>query len=94
MGIDKLSSGRSITIEKLTESKFFYWKQKITVILPYREIDHTIFSRNKYRKENPQYFKWMQCDKPAQAIIGLSLSDDMLEHVQIASTASEMYESI
>lgn len=80
MDVDKLNGGCDTAIEKLKESSFFV-RKKTGLILTYREVDHTISSLKEFCDESLEYSKWVQCDKLAQAIIGLYFSDDRLEQV-------------
>lgn len=81
-------------IEKLTESNYHVWKQKIELVLTYRDVDLVVTEENFHEEGSPEYEKWVRADKLAQAIIGLTLSDDMLEHVREAGTAQEMLKNI
>lgn len=69
MDVDKLSGGRGIAIEKQTESNSFVWKQKMNLILTYREVNHTVFSQNEYREKSPEYSEWVQFKELAEAIL-------------------------
>lgn len=60
----------------------------------YREVDHVFVPSSVPEAGSETHEKWMKSDKIARAIIGLSLSDDMLEHVRDSSSAKEMYDSI
>lgn len=84
----------SVKIEKLDESNFHIWKQKIDLILAYREVDHVVSETNPHVDGSPEHSKWKQSDKVARAVIGLSLSDEMLNHVRGVTTAKDMLESI
>lgn len=84
----------SIKIDKLTDSNFHIWKQKIDLILTYREVDEVASQDNPHKSGTPEFKKWTQLDKQARALIGLSLSDEMLEHVRGASTAKQMLDDI
>lgn len=79
---------------KLTENNFHVSKQKIELILTFREVDHVTSERNPHIDGTDYYKKWLQKDKLARAIIVLSLSDDMLEHVREISSSKEMWDSI
>lgn len=81
-------------MEKLTEHNFHVWKQKIDLIIAYREVDHVVSERNPYDEGSSEHKRWVRSDKVALPVIGLSLSDDMLEHVRGLETAKEMLESI
>lgn len=84
----------AVKVEKLTEHNFYVWKQKVELILAYREVDHVVSERNPHDEGSGEYKEWVQSDKVARAVIGLSLSDDMLEHIRGLQTAKEMLERI
>ena len=84
--------GGSTKIEKLNDSNFHAWKQKITLLLALRDLDNLIDDDPPTEKD--EYLQWSKKDRKAQAIIGLSLSDEHLEHVRETATAKEMWESI
>ena len=84
----------TVKIEKLTDENFHVWRQKIDLLLTYREGDHVISTRNPYEMGTSDYKTWVQHDKIARAIIGLSISDDMLEHIRGLDTAKDMLDSI
>jgi len=90
MNSDKLG----VTVEKLNEHNFHTWKQKIALVLAYREVDAVLTTPKPKEGTAEQQAAWARNDNVARAIIGLSLSDSMLEHVRDLSTASEMFESI
>ena len=79
-------------IEKLTESNYHVWRQKIELILAFREIDHLIEVGRPSEQVDSE--KWTKDDAKARAIIGLTLSDEHLEHIRDCTTASEMWSTI
>lgn len=94
MDTKKLGGSCGTAIDKLKESNSHVWKQKINLILTYREVDSVRFQPNTFQEGSPEYLQWIQCDKLASAVTGLSLSDDMLEHVRGVTSGKEMYEYI
>lgn len=94
MDSDKLVGSGALRIEKLSDDNYHIWKQEIELVLAYREVDVAVIEENQFQRGCPEYTKWKQCDKMARAIIGLSLSDDMLEHVRECSSAREMLQNI
>ena len=81
--------GGSMKIDKLTDSNYHAWKQKIVLLLSLKDLDEFI-------EENPptdttELAKWNRKDRKARAIIGLSLSDEHLEHVCDVETAKEIW---
>ena len=84
--------GGSMKIDKLTDSNYHAWKQKIVLLLSLKYHDDLI-------EENPptdtaELAKWKKKDRKACAVIGLSLSDEHLEHVRDVKTAKEMWTAV
>ncbi|CDF39993.1 unnamed protein product [Chondrus crispus] len=87
--------GGSIRIDKLTDSNFYVWKQKIQLLLALRDVDQYIVEGRVPSEERAkERKKWIRGDSKAKALIGLSLSDEHLEHVRDVDTAHEMWEAI
>ena len=103
--------GSATKIEKLTDSNFHFWKQKIVLLLALKDLDDFIEDdppaptvkgdptetgevEGDKQKVNAEFTAWTKKDRKARAIIGLSLSDEHLEHVRDASTAKEMWKAI
>ncbi|CDF39664.1 unnamed protein product [Chondrus crispus] len=87
--------GGSIRIDKLTDSNFYVWKQKIQLLLALRDVDQYIVEGRVPSEERAEERKkWIRGDSKAKALIGLSLSDEHLEHVRDVDTAHEMWEAI
>ena len=85
--------GGCIRIDKLTDSIFYAWKQKIQLVLALRDVDQYIIEGRVSSDEHPEErSKWIRGNSKAKALIGLSLSDEHLEHVRDAETAREMWE--
>ena len=87
--------GASLRIEKLTDSNFYIWKQKIQLLLALKDVDHNVIeSEVPGLPESDDRRTWLRGDIKAKAIIGLSLSDEHLEHVRDCETAKQMWEAI
>jgi len=84
--------GTSTRIEKLHDANFHAWKQKIVLVLALKDLDDLIEMDPPEEKED--FSKWVRKDRKARAIIGLSLSDEHLEHVRDVETAKEMWHTI
>ena len=82
----------SIKIEKLNDNNFHAWKRKIQLVLALRDLDQYIDDDRP--DGDAEQKSWDKGDRKAQAIIGLSLSDEHLEHVTEGSTAKEMWQTI
>lgn len=87
-------SGSSVKIEKLNDSNFHAWKQKIVLLLALRDLDEHIDDDARAPEDDPEKLKWEKGDRKAKAVIGLSLSDEQLEHVRDVRTAKEMWDTI
>ena len=85
-----------IRIEKLNDSNFHSWKQKIELVLGHREVDDMIdpVLRPSRPGQADELVKWMRKDKTARLTIGLTLCDEMLKNVSHTSTALEMWQEI
>ena len=69
----------SIRIDKLTDSNFYVWKQKIQLLLALRDVDEYIVAgRVPSEKHAEERKKWIRGDSKAKALIGLSLSNEPL----------------
>ena len=83
--------GGSSKIEKLNDSNFYVWKERIVHILALKDLDAFI---EDLPTEDIGSAVWKKNDRKARAIIGLSLSDEHLEHVRDVKTAREMWNVI
>ncbi len=88
------SGSAGIRIEKLNETNFFSWKQKIELVLGHREVDDMVDPiLCPRRPEDPEELqKWIRKDKTARMTIGLTLSNEMLKNVCHTVTALEMWQ--
>ena len=80
----------SATIDKLNASNFHTWKQKIKHLLALKDLSEFI-ENDAAAHDTPE---WRKRDVKAQAIIGLTLSDELLENVREVTTTSEMWKTI
>ena len=80
-------------IDKLVDSNFHVWKQKVELVLGDRGVtDHILDTSTP---DDPlELAQWKKDDAKAKAVIGLTLSNDLLEHVRGLETAFEMWEAI
>ena len=81
-------------IEKLSESNFHVWKQKVELVLAFRELDDHISDSVSAPQTDPEHAVWVKADAKARAVIGLTLSDEHLEHVRDCETAGAMWSAI
>eukprot|EP00171_Calliarthron_tuberculosum_P023570 IDg23570t1 len=84
-------------MQKLNDSNFHSWKQKIKYVLAHRQVDKMIDPRlrpDKPPDDNEEVLEWLRKDKTAQMTITLTLSDEMLKNVSHTTTALEMWRKI
>ena len=79
-------------IDKLNDSNYHAWKQKIVLLLSSKDLDVLIEERPP--NHIAELAKWKKKYPKARAVIGLSLSDQHLEHVRDIATANEMWTTI
>lgn len=84
------SGGVNFRIERLTDSNFHVGKQKIELVLAFKEVSfYTLSSARRPTPNDDDAGKWFREDAKARAVIRLSLSEKHLEHVRdCASTAT------
>ena len=88
-----MESKGNFKIDKLVDSNFHVWKQKVELVLGDREVTEHIL--DSAAPEDPSALaQWKKDDAKAKAVIGLTLSNDLLEHVRGIETAYEMWEAI
>lgn len=86
------SESSSVKIEKLDNSNYYAWKQKILLLLSLRDVDDHIDSERP--EDDDQIEAWRKKDKKAKALIGLSVSDQILEHIRHVDSAAGMWTAI
>ncbi len=71
------SGATGIRIEKLSDTNFFSWKQKMEIVLGHREVDDKVdpILCPRLPKDPEELHQWIRKDKTACMTIGLSLSD-------------------
>lgn len=69
---------------------FYVWKQKIGLILTYREEDEAVLKLNIQYSNAREFKKWFQFYNLTGNIILLSLSDYILEHLRGVSTSKKV----
>jgi hypothetical protein len=91
-----MESGGGFKIDKLNDNNYHTWKQNIELLLAFRDLDEVMFEAPpadmEINLEVAILFK--KKDTKAKAVIGLTLSDDHLEHVRSAKTAAEMWTAL
>ena len=77
-------------IDKLDHSKYHFWKVRIEHLLILKDLDSFLEEDPPNSTDSAAVALWHEKDKKAQAIIGLSLSNDLLENVREVKTTKEM----
>jgi len=84
-----------IKIDKLTETNFLEWRQRIKVILALRDLEDMLDEDGKPTDtEDRELAMWKRRDTKASAIIGLTLGSEQLEHVSGCKTTAEMWSTL
>jgi len=84
-----------IKIDKLTETNFHEWRQRIKMILALRDLDDMLDEDGKPTDaETRELAVWKRRDTKASAIIGLTLESEQLEHVSGCKTTAEMWSTL
>jgi len=86
------SENISPKIEKLNYSNYYAWKHKISLLLALKDLDEHLVSARPETAE--LLLAWEKKDRKAQAIIGLTLSDQILENVRHVDSAAAMWLTI
>ena len=90
------SENSSVKIEKLDNSNYHFWKIRIQHILTLKDLENYLDEEPPTSETSTpaEITKWRKLDKKAQAIIGLTLSDELLENVREVETAKAMWTAI
>jgi len=84
-----------IKIDKLTETNFHEWRQRIKVVLALRDLDDMLEEDGKPTDaEDSKLALWKRRDTKASAIMGLTLGSEQLEHVSGCKTTAEMWSKL
>ena len=87
-----MESFSGVKIEKLGEDNFHVWKQKVELLLALKDLDEHLESTRP--TDGEELSAWKKKDAKARAVIGLTLSDEHLDHVRDTDSASEMWKAI
>lgn len=91
---ERAGGSGALRMEIISDGNYRIWKQKDELVLDYCKADVAIVEENQFQQDSPKYTRWNQCDETACAIVGLSISEDKLEHVRECSSAREMLQNI
>jgi len=84
-----------IKIDKLTETKFHEWRQRIKMVLALRDLDDMLDEDGKPTDaEDREFAVWKRRDRKESAIIGLTLGSEQLEHVSGLKTTAETWSTL
>ena len=86
------SDSSSVKIEQVKESNYHAWKIRIQHVLTLKGLKQYVLDDPP--TESNLLESWTEKDHKAQAIIGLTLSDELLENVRDVGTAKEMSNAI
>jgi hypothetical protein len=94
--MDQGGSFGGFKIEKLTASNYLTWKQKIEQILAFRELHEVVFNigSTNVMLDAAAAAEFQKKDAKAKAVIGLTFSDENLEHVRGVESAAKMWFAI
>jgi len=82
-------------IDKLTETNFHEWRQRIKMILALRDLDDILDEDGKPTDaETRELALWKRRDTKASAIIGLTLGSEQLEHVSGCKATAELWSTL
>lgn len=74
------SDSTALKIEKLTIENYATWKIRVGHVLAIKDLEETL--NEDPPKNAKDLLVWNKKDRKARAIIGLALSDDLLENVR------------
>lgn len=78
---------------KLNESNFYVWKQKMELVLMLRGVENTITTINYFHSGMEDYDKWNEEDKAACAV-WISLPDNTMKQTRDDTSAKEVLDTI
>jgi galactitol-specific phosphotransferase system IIB component len=80
----------------LTASNYHTWKQKIELVLAFRELDEVVFDigSTNVMLDPAAAAEFRKKDAKAKAVISLNLSDEHLDHVRGSESAADIWLAI
>lgn len=79
-----------LKIDKLKDDKFHIWKNRVQLIMSFRELDDYLTAEPPCA-ESSEYTTWSKSDRKSKSKIGLTILDSHLEQFQRATTARSMW---
>jgi hypothetical protein len=94
--MDQGGSFGGFKIEQLTASNYHTWKQKIELVLAFRELDEVVFNigSTNVMLDAAAATEFRKKDAKAKAVIGLTPSDEHLDDDRGSEYAAEMWLAI
>lgn len=89
-----MNSEGGMNIEKLNKTTYYVWKHSIELVLTYLKAVEVVDKENPHAKESKEYIERNQRDKLACPLIGLSLSDEILESLRNCKTTKQILSNI
>jgi len=84
-----------IKIDKLTETNFYQWRQRIKMVLALRDRGDMLDEDGKPKDADTRELAvWKRRDTKASAIIGLTLGSEQLEHESGCTTTAAMWSTL
>ena len=87
------SESSTTKIEMLNNSNYHHWKIRIEHLLILKDLENFLFDDPPISDSSTatQIELWKKRDKKAQAIIGLSLSNELLQNVRDVTSTKDMW---
>lgn len=86
--LNAMNAFNGFKIEKLRKDNFHTWKRKIELLLTIKDLDDPFVTSAPTDKDGLR--KWKKYDAKARGYIGLTLSDEHLNHVRDVTTAADL----
>lgn len=83
-----------LTFEKLNNDNYFTWKYRMEMLLKKESVWKAISDATSASSTTTSDPNWIEKDKKAMALIGLSVMDNQLQHIRNSKTAKESWESL
>lgn len=84
----------SLKIDKLAENNYHIWRQKVELLLSFKELGDHIKENDTDQGDHQDPAKWTRDNAKAMAVIGLTINDEYLEMVSECKTAISMWKTV